>query len=646
MFLKYKKIILSAVLASFILSGFYFISVTKTYASDFGGSWANFWQYNVKEFVVDTIARGFARRLLKKYLDSVVTQVNKSGRTGRQPSFALNWRNFLTDGQYRGEDVFRAILSNTELCPYFKNPIRTAFNVTTNTPVTQNTRVNNLDPFTKRGRCTLPRGWTIEDYTADFARNGGWQALNQLAEPQNNFYGSFLMSLGEVSAQRALDASADRGEIQAGGGFTGTRASCKGSGASGLCLSKPLPPGVQGPEAKYCTNISNKQCESNADCVVNNSEARCKFLGETLTPGKLLGDSASQYIDKNIGWLITSDELSEVLLNMLGGIIGKMTNFRQKNDDGTAVDDTEGSRTDSKVSRCSRQCAGKKGNVYQACMNTCMGSGNETNLPAPCSATDPECSNPVPPPPSGGPVFCNNTDADGDGQLCDASIGENINTCPSDCTGVPAAQCQNATDTNGDSIADTGDDDGDGLVDAPGLGWINGPDPGCSSPFDNTELDTATTFQCNDGLDNDGDAGQPGGGIDYPADSSCTSATDNSEITLTVSLCGNLNSFPPCQGFSASCSNLANCLDPNPSNTVGNDNAESFTGTPLLFNTGFAVDLCLDPNYGRCTSITPTMLSSGVIDNLGSIFSIGLNDVSSIKVCQNGQDPITKACLP
>lgn len=420
MFLKYKKIILSVVLASFILSGFYFVFAQKAYALDGGGSWAQVFQFNFKEFVLDATARLFSRRLLSKYLNRMVDQINIGGRTGRQPAFALNWRNFLTDGQYRGEDVFRAVLSNTKLCPYFKNPIRTVFNVTTNKPVTQNTRVNNLDPFTKRGRCTLPKGWTIEDYTADFARNGGWQALNQLAEPQNNFYGSFLMSLGEVSAQRALDAQADRGEIQAGGGFTGTRASCKGGKAGGLCLPQPLRPGESGPQAKYCTNIKSKICNSNSDCAVSNSEARCTFLGETLTPGKLLGDSASQYIDKNIGWLITSDELSEVLLNMLGGIINKMTNFRQKNDEGTEVDDTIGERPNSKGAQCQKRCSGRKGSDYKTCVDSCMGPENNIDLPSPCDPTDLACSIPPPPPP---PSPCGNGVIDPSEQ-CD---GGNLN---------------------------------------------------------------------------------------------------------------------------------------------------------------------------------------------------------------------------
>src|SRR5258706_1495406 len=63
------------------------------------------------------------------------------------------------------------------------------------------------------------------------------------------------------------------------------------------------------------------------------------------------------------------------------------------------------------------------------------------------------------------------------------------------------------------------DNDGDGLIDYPA-------DPGCSSPTDNSEVNSLPTYQCNDGIDNDGD-----GLIDFPQDPGCSSYTDNSEYT-------------------------------------------------------------------------------------------------------------------
>ncbi len=67
------------------------------------------------------------------------------------------------------------------------------------------------------------------------------------------------------------------------------------------------------------------------------------------------------------------------------------------------------------------------------------------------------------------------------------------------------------------------DNDGDGLIDL-------GPDPGCTSPSDNTEFDPPP--QCSDGADNDAD-----GFIDFPSDPGCSSAADNLESNHANTQC-------------------------------------------------------------------------------------------------------------
>ncbi len=70
------------------------------------------------------------------------------------------------------------------------------------------------------------------------------------------------------------------------------------------------------------------------------------------------------------------------------------------------------------------------------------------------------------------------------------------------------------------------DNDGDGRIDYPN-------DPGCSSYYDNDEYNPVinpTTYQCNDGYDNDSD-----GKVDYPNDPGCSSYYDNDEYNQVVS---------------------------------------------------------------------------------------------------------------
>ena len=245
---------------------------------------------------------------------------------------------------------------------------------------------------------------------------------------------------------------------------------------------------------------------------------------------------------------------------------------------------------------------------------------------------DPDCSSPDDNSEgaAGSGGFCSG-DSDGDGDTCESFLGEDATNCPADCYGSPITQCQNATDTNGDGIADTGDDDGDGLVDHAGAGWVNGPDPDCSSAFDDSEFPGGSP-QCSDGIDNDGDAFLPGGGTDYPGDSSCTSPSDNSEITYVVLLCPDTGSVgdsngpsnPNCERFSASDPDLSDNTGPS---VVGTNNAEKFVGN-LQFTANLIVRLCLEPNFVNCVQM------SGSVDDLSTIPGLNNNDVESIEVIQ------------
>src|SRR5262245_44261333 len=87
---------------------------------------------------------------------------------------------------------------------------------------------------------------------------------------------------------------------------------------------------------------------------------------------------------------------------------------------------------------------------------------------------------------------------------------------------VPALTASGATKTR-PQCSDGIDNDGDGLIDL-------GPDPGCTSPSDNSEADPLPA--CSDGIDNDGN-----GLIDFPADPGCDSATDTLESTHANTQC-------------------------------------------------------------------------------------------------------------
>ena len=66
----------------------------------------------VKEYVLDGIARIIARQLLSVATSGLIKKIQGGGRDGG-PAFVQNCRNFQTDAQYRGENVFRSVLAGT-----------------------------------------------------------------------------------------------------------------------------------------------------------------------------------------------------------------------------------------------------------------------------------------------------------------------------------------------------------------------------------------------------------------------------------------------------------------------------------------------------------------------------------------------------
>ena len=238
-----------------------------------------------KEGVLDVVARCAARQLFDRSITGMLNIVRTAGRDG-SAAYVKDWRNFLTSAEYRGEDVFRAILSNTKLCDYIDKDIKGIFGVTKkiSLPANFQARTGNFDPYQLRANCTLPSSFSITNYKKDFAANGGWEAWNRLLEPQNNFYGALFASLDETARQRALESSADTNEGVSGDGYTSKRKACQTTG----------------------------------------SGSRCTILGTILTPGSTLSGAVNASFQNELDWLASSDELNEVIATLVERFVNRL----------------------------------------------------------------------------------------------------------------------------------------------------------------------------------------------------------------------------------------------------------------------------------------------------------------------------------
>lgn len=302
--------------------------------------------YITKEFGLDLIARTIARKLLTDLGNGVIESINNLGVEGGQksPSFVQNWKKYLADAQVVGENQFRAQLNYSIqkgiLCDDLKSPLASAFQ-TRNVPFVDigqanknaELKQNTLVPFQSKIKCTVPDK-TRAEFKKNFAKGGGWETWSRLLEPQNNLAGATLLSIEELQKQRASQEESQSKEAVAGQGFKGVKGACQQASSTQNslcyknCLTNQLKTGSQSKNASgTIEQICSAQCQGQTALGAN---AQCAFMGLTVTPAKVLGEGAADFLDSNSKFLVSSDELSEVLVSMIGAVVNKVANFATK----------------------------------------------------------------------------------------------------------------------------------------------------------------------------------------------------------------------------------------------------------------------------------------------------------------------------
>jgi hypothetical protein len=263
-----------------------------------------------KSYRDDVIARCLARQIMNGIINNTLEVARSGGRDGGS-TFIRNWANFQTNSQYRGENVFRAMLSTAHLCDYFANDIKRSFGVRVTDHINlpgQNTRVDSLQPYSLETNCTLPTNFDLNKYQQDFVGNGGWSAWLKILEPQNNPYGVAFQSLTEIQKQRDLQQTADTNQVIANGGNLGI----SGNGKSDSCLVK-APTGTE-----------------------------CIIYKDIKTPGNYITSSVGATVNAELNWLTNTQELNTIIANATEVMLNRLLNFGNPNEGSyMTVNDTD-----------------------------------------------------------------------------------------------------------------------------------------------------------------------------------------------------------------------------------------------------------------------------------------------------------------
>jgi hypothetical protein len=300
---------------------------------------------NSKELWADTIARCGAREILNKISGDIVNTARTSGRDGGT-TFVRNWRNFITRAEYRGEDMFRAMLSNTNICNYMAKDAKNSFGVTkTITLPGVNTRSGSLSSYALRANCTMPKDFDIAKYQQDFQGNGGWEAFSRLLDGANNPYGMILMSADEIARQRAIELTADTAQTAANNGYAG---------------------------------ISGK--DANDSCMIKGMTGTCLVYKDIKTPGSYLAANLAATVQQELAWVANVDEVGELIANLTEITLNRLTNLSNPNEGNAYIEDSlpaEPTPTVPPLPECSIEGAFRYGDEMNMAIITLIGQDPE-----------------------------------------------------------------------------------------------------------------------------------------------------------------------------------------------------------------------------------------------------------------------------
>ena len=258
----------------------------------------------VKDWVVDTLPRTIARHMMIR-LQQEVARWAQGGFTDENKPFAMiDWKQELKDIANLSSARFIQEFELTPLCMPIKLSLGTALGL--NMPY-------GVVPYEIYGACTLQN---VVDNIEEFYKNPsiavyGWDTWTALMQPQNNFLGSALMASGRKQEIQNEETQAQEKEIQAGGGIKNET----------ICNETDLENCQNNCYAQYQQELDIQNCQKSCE---KSSTGVC--LQETT---KKLGLEIKASVDKVIGsdvdWLISADEITEMIDLVFSGLFNKLT---------------------------------------------------------------------------------------------------------------------------------------------------------------------------------------------------------------------------------------------------------------------------------------------------------------------------------
>ncbi|MBL7155508.1 MAG: DUF4215 domain-containing protein [Candidatus Portnoybacteria bacterium] len=244
-------------------------SVPITEVGDFGPDF-------IKENILDLVVKSMAKTFIQQMIRDISQWARGGFRDDNQPFAVTDWNRYLKNAVNVGSAIFIGELGLTELCLPFKDLLGIKLGLG---------YLNMYLPdYQYYAACTIEK---IVENVEDFWENPsistyGWGAWAALAQPQNNIYGSFLLGVERRAELESDEKEKKEKEATVSGGY-----------------------------------------KNFTECIEENSAGMC--LREQLkTTGSEIHETLKTSIWAELEWLISADEISELLGAFITGIYKRL----------------------------------------------------------------------------------------------------------------------------------------------------------------------------------------------------------------------------------------------------------------------------------------------------------------------------------
>ena len=263
----------------------------------------------MKEWVLDQLPKTIARTMVVR-LQQEIARWAQGGFTDENKPFAMtSWKQEVKNALQVASSRFTSEYNLTPLCSPFKLTLGTMLGI--NMPV-------GSVPYEAYGACTLQN---VVDNVEDFYKNPsiamyGWDTWTALAQPNNNILGSYLRAQAEKTRLENEEITEVEKEVEAGQGIKNETICTLTDQQQCAADCNQYPPDASGiPNPLYVACMSSCEKSSIGVCL----QKTIKKLGSEIKT------SVDKAIGSDIDWLLSADEITEMINLVFSGLFNKLT---------------------------------------------------------------------------------------------------------------------------------------------------------------------------------------------------------------------------------------------------------------------------------------------------------------------------------